>query len=1056
MKLRYFLPAVFVVSMIATTLSQPGWAQTPAGHEQTTPSYQDDKGDATGVPLGPISHGGETPLAPASPGVSPPITTIQACDFDNNSAENGGYLFIPPDPIAAAGPSHLVNVVNAMIEWYDKSSGVRQHRDALRDFFGPTPLGTFAFDPKVVYDQHAGRFVVVALERTSSPQDSYILVAVSKDSDPNNGWWYHSIPSKLTIGTTATWADYPGLAVDDKAVYITANMFSFAGSYVSMRLWIIDKGLAGGFYGGGAAGVAVHDPYGAIGYGGYESTSQPTHMFGTPPTGQSGNPLGTWLVAYSGWTNGGPGGAEYLFLIEVDDPLGTGGGPYFYQQWRSIGDVEDIGGTYDWPALPDAPQLGSSSLIEVNDRRCLNAVWRDNKLYASTTINPNSGPDAGHTTAHWFEMGTASPAAVTLDDQGDAGAEDLGSDTYTYFPSVMVNQAGDMAIGFSASNSSIYASACYTGREPTDPAGTVQGTNVYCAGTDWYYRTFGGSRNRWGDYSGLSVCPSDELTFWAYNERAITRGTVMSGEDGRWGTCYASFQITAPPPTAQCLYVSSPSGNDLTGDGALGNPYKTIAHALGLAASGDTVKVLPGTHSPWVLHNEEPFPLNMVNGVVLMSTGGPAVTILDAVRESRVMEGAGLDNTTKIDGFTIRRGRAQADTHPDVDDGAGMFFTGSSLIISDCVFESNDADDRGGALCFKDDCEPHVNSCVFYDNRASTGGGVYAELNCNLDLNNCTLSDNIAHGTSGGGVALEDNSSTRLDNTIIAYSHGLSAQAVECDGTSSATAACSDMYNNQGGDWVGCLAGQGAGTNFSADPKFCDRPGRDFHIWISSPCAPGFHPNGQACGLIGALPVNCSSPVPVALAGFAATPTEEGILLEWSSTSLSDVAAFKVHRSSDGRDGFYALLSDKPVTGEGVGGLQFSYHDANVIPGTLYHYKLETIESGASGVTFGPYPAVATGRAYQYFLGQNIPNPFTRGAGTTIRYSVPVAQDVEIRILDVAGRLIRTITQNASVGLNQASWDGADKNGRDVSSGVYFYQIRAGIFSSEKKMLLVE
>jgi hypothetical protein len=542
---RCSLLATSVVFVLCLALCGVGWAQSPEGREQTTPSYQDERAYAAEGPVGPIDPGGEIPAGPTSPGVTPPIATIEACNFDDNAVENGGYLFIPPDPIAAAGPNHLVNVVNTMIEWYERSTGVREHRDALQDFFGPTPLGTPTFDPKVIYDQYAGRFVVVTLERTTGPNDSYILVAVSKTSNPNDGWWFHSIDSKTRIGGINTWADYPGLAVDDKAVYITSNMFSFFGPYAGVRLWIIDKGLGGGFYGGGPASVNVYDPYALAGVPGNEATTQPAHMFGPMPTGQSGFPVGTWLVSYSGWTNGGAVGSEWMHLIEVDDPLGTDGGPYFYQEWCHIGDIEDIGGAFGWPSLPDAPQLGSVRRIEVNDRRCLNAVWRYNKLYASTTILPNSGPDLGQTTAHWLEMDTSTPSTISMNDHGDVGAEDLGIETYTYFPSVMVNKVGDMAVGFSASNTSMYASACYTGREPADPAGTVKGTNVYAAGMDSYYRTFGGSDNRWGDYSGLALCPNNELTFWAYNEYAITRGTPTGREDGRWGTRYAGFRITS-------------------------------------------------------------------------------------------------------------------------------------------------------------------------------------------------------------------------------------------------------------------------------------------------------------------------------------------------------------------------------------------------------------------------------------------------------------------------------------------------------------------------------
>ena len=52
---------------------------------------------------------------------------------------------------------------------------------------------------------------------------SSIFVAVSDDSNPNGTWHFDSIDAKEVIGGSDHWADYPGFAVDEEAVYITAN-----------------------------------------------------------------------------------------------------------------------------------------------------------------------------------------------------------------------------------------------------------------------------------------------------------------------------------------------------------------------------------------------------------------------------------------------------------------------------------------------------------------------------------------------------------------------------------------------------------------------------------------------------------------------------------------------------------------------------------------------------------------------------------------------------------------------------------------------------------------
>jgi len=263
--------------------------------DQTDATAEDFFIEAT-RPLGnsptlPAKAGGSP--APSSPGTE---TSFGAINFDTDAANSGSY-HIPPDPHGAAGPNHVVNIVNTSIEWYTKG-GTQQHSDQLEDFFASLSPVNDGFDPKVIYDQYEGRFLVVTLERqddndgnnTGDPDDtSRILLAVSATNDPNDTWYYTAINSKTNIGGTDTWADYPGFAVDDKAVYITANMFGFGGgAYQDHYLWIIDKGTAGGFYAGGTASVT------AMSAGGdYDGTIQPAHTFGTPPTN-----MGTYLVFY--------------------------------------------------------------------------------------------------------------------------------------------------------------------------------------------------------------------------------------------------------------------------------------------------------------------------------------------------------------------------------------------------------------------------------------------------------------------------------------------------------------------------------------------------------------------------------------------------------------------------------------------------------------------------------------------------------------------------------------------------------------------------------------
>ncbi|MGH7730380.1 MAG: hypothetical protein ACRENJ_03930, partial [Candidatus Eiseniibacteriota bacterium] len=526
---------------------------------------------------------------PPSPfaGVGP---SFEGLGYDDNFTENG-FRAIPPDPIGAAGTNRLVSVVNSMIEARDKS-GTLIFQDALKDFYAPLggcAILTFPFDPKVVYDHYQDRFVVVALERANagvnpSPDNlSRILVAVSKTSSPATAtsadWWFRCIDSKVPVGGIEYWADYPGFELDEEAIYVTTNMFTFPGvtsGYAGSRLWIVHKGTAGGFYAGGPATVTVHDPY--VVPGGVATTTMPAEIHGA---GGVAPGVGTFLVSYSGISDGT---SEFVQVIRVDDPLGTIGGPFFVgPDFVSVGDLETL-----TASLPDAPQPGTAQRVEVNDRRALDAVCRGGTLWLTTTVVPDGAGQpalADHTTAWWIALDTgavtssASPAGlITLDQQGGLAGEEIagvaGGPVYTFFPSVAVNAAGTAAFGFAACGTNVYAGAYATLRQAADPVGVTDPAATVEAGRDYYVRTFDAppcdaapARNRWGDYSGISVDPTDDEGFWVFNQFANVRGSPGTGgcngrpdpEDGRWGTAWA---LVGTPGTA-AVGETEPSGLEL-------------------------------------------------------------------------------------------------------------------------------------------------------------------------------------------------------------------------------------------------------------------------------------------------------------------------------------------------------------------------------------------------------------------------------------------------------------------------------------------------------------
>ena len=90
-----------------------------------------------------------------------------------------------------------------------------------------------------------------------------------------------------------------------------------------------------------------------------------------------------------------------------------------------------------------------------------------------------------------------------------------------------------------------------------------------------------------------------------------------------------------------------------------------------------------------------------------------------------------------------------------------------------------------------------------------------------------------------------------------------------------------------------------------------------------------------------------------------------------------------------------------------------------------------------------------------FAVEQNYPNPFN--PATEIRFALPGASDVEITIYNALGQKVNTlVNRKFDAGFHSVQWNGTDERGSGVSSGIYFYRVSAGAFSSVKKMLLVK
>jgi hypothetical protein len=119
----------------------------------------------------------------------------------------------------------------------------------------------------------------------------------------------------------------------------------------------------------------------------------------------------------------------------------------------------------------------------------------------------------------------------------------------------------------------------------------------------------------------------------------------------------------------------------------------------------------------------------------------------------------------------------------------------------------------------------------------------------------------------------------------------------------------------------------------------------------------------------------------------------------------------------------------------------------------------------ANGVVFDPKqlsnPAVVAGvlnlqsTPTEFALLQNFPNPFN--PETTINYNLASSSDVTLQIYNVVGQVVKTlVAERQPAGRYQVRWNGTDDRGMSVSSGIYFYSIRAGKFEDVRKLMLLK
>jgi hypothetical protein len=425
--------------------------------------------------------------SPAPVANSPiPATTIQGLT-DNGTT-------IPPDIGAAVGPNHLMTTLNSQVRIQNKT-GTNLSTVSLNNFWAGTGgTNPSTFDPKVIYDPYADRYIMTT---PANPQgaNSALLMAVSQTNDPTGTW------NRFTFdvdATNANWFDYPMIGFNNKWIVVTGNMFTVsANGFTNSKIFVFNKA---DLYAG--TGTLVNT-FTSTGF-----TISPAQMYDNSATAP--------MYMVGQWNSGA--GALRLFQITgtVGSPAFAAGSYVYTSAWAGDG--------------PGAPQMTVNNRLETNDSRMCHAVYKNGSLWcAHTVFLPANAPLRA--AVQWWQI---NPTTATVQQVGRI--EDNTNGAFYFFPSIAVNDNNDVLVGFTQSSPNMYPASSYAFRNGTDPANSMQTPYNYKDGENSYYKTYGGTRNRWGDYTSTCLDP-DGTTLWTLQE--YSESTINT-----WGTYWA--KVTTP------------------------------------------------------------------------------------------------------------------------------------------------------------------------------------------------------------------------------------------------------------------------------------------------------------------------------------------------------------------------------------------------------------------------------------------------------------------------------------------------------------------------------
>ncbi len=486
---------------------------------------------------------------------------------------------IPADPIIAAGPKSVITMVNNLLAIHRKDTMEEIFVDSTSNFWAELFSDQFSpFDVYTVYDEFSKRFFLIAIVPIQVSATDFITgtwIAVSKDSDPQNGDDFFKY---LYIAPDI--ADFPKIAVDKEAVYITTTDFALSG-FLGQTVVVFDKvPLVDG-----SSSPSEIEPDFRKTFPAVHEVSQSNYIFPLQPRPSEKNkcsyeknvekvlliqPRVTGSVEeFSGDT---------LRVYQIKNVLTNNPEVVFADvkvpEYVNNGNLSPI--TQPPPVIVATNQpiigLAQGDIVKVSGVTANNSIWAAQNVFSDDGLDRQ--------VARWYEIDVSRFLTENTLKLVQAGNADPGGTTNQIYPSINVNKCGDMAINFTLVGEDQYPAVAYTGRAKNDPKGTVRLPLEVPIGGDMYYQQdFGSGENRWGDYSGLAIDPCDHKTFWLFNMYpiAVNPGVILKtivttdapgvgpfdGDPARFSPGFT--EVSGLGGLADPLNACSPLTNDLTG-----------------------------------------------------------------------------------------------------------------------------------------------------------------------------------------------------------------------------------------------------------------------------------------------------------------------------------------------------------------------------------------------------------------------------------------------------------------------------------------------------------